>query len=244
MSDPKFDLRDSRLEALVFDFDGTLATLTLDFALMRRRIAAHAARWLPRPPTPNGQPVLEWIEALALEAEVFSRGQTQDGQEARAAGTALKSGCAELVRSMELEAAKQGRLFPFVRPLLARLRGAGLGAAIITRNCGAAVRVVFPDAELSCDCLLAREDVSRVKPDPEHLLSALERLGTSASRALMVGDHPMDIEAGRRVGARTAGVASGSQSLAELRAHSPDYLARDASLLLDLLASNGAIPRF
>jgi phosphoglycolate phosphatase len=231
------------LKALVFDFDGTLATLTLDFGEMRRRIAALAASRLPQTPTSNGRPVLEWIEALALEAERYALDRRQGKQEAQAAGQTLKAECAELVRSMELEAAGQGELFPFARPLLEGLRRAGLGAAIITRNCGAAVRSVFPDAERYCDCLLAREDVRRVKPDPEHLLTALARLGTPASLALMVGDHPMDIEAGRRAGTRTAGVASGAQSLAALQTHAPDYLAENAASLLELLAANGAIPR-
>jgi histidinol phosphatase-like enzyme len=37
----------------------------------------------------------------------------------------------------------------------------------------------------------------RVKPHPEHLLTALKLLDVPPERAIMVGDHPMDITLGK-----------------------------------------------
>ena len=135
---------------------------------------------------------------------------------------------------MELKAAAKGRLFAHTRPLLARLREHGLKLGVITRNCTPAVGQVFPDAAEHVDCVLPREAVARVKPDPEHLLAALARLSVEPGQSLMVGDHPMDIETGRRAGTLTAGVAGGNITLDGLRRAGPDFAAPDCAALFEV----------
>ena len=87
----------------------------------------------------------------------------------------------------------------------------------MTRNSFSAVTRVFPDWADHVGVLLAREDTPRVKPDPAHLGEALRRLGASPRSALMVGDHPIDVETGRRLGVPCLGVATGHASAADLR---------------------------
>lgn len=210
---------------MVFDFDGTLAHLVLDFGLMKRMVADIAAGWLPGPVAADGLPVLEWIEALTAEVDAARPGR--GGEFFRAAHAA--------VRDMEIEAAARGGLFPFTRQVLTRLAGCGAATAIITRNCGAAVDMVFPDAGDFCRAVLPREAVPRVKPDPGHLLAALDRLGVSPGEALMVGDHPLDVETGRRAGVPTAGVATGRVSREELARAGADHTAADARELVAAL---------
>ena len=53
------------LEAVVFDFDGTLAELVIDFKLMQQRVVQTAAGCLPNVPPANGAPVLEYAATLA-----------------------------------------------------------------------------------------------------------------------------------------------------------------------------------
>ena len=48
----------------------------------------------------------------------------------------------------------------------------------------------------------------------------------------MVGDHPSDIQAGKRTGARTAGVGTGEGSRESLARERPDFLAADAGELM------------
>ncbi len=210
--------------AILFDFDGTLASLTIDFAAMRDEIAALALEYAGITAAPAGQPVLEWIADLAAGLSA------SPGQGAAAAGR-FRALCLERIERIELEAAQQGQLFDFTRELLRSLRRAGSRIAVVTRNCRAAVSTVFPDIDAYCDCLLPREDVSRVKPHPEHLLQALAALGCEPAASLMVGDHPLDIRTGRNAGTRTAAVASGRIGLEELRSCNPDYLARDCGEL-------------
>ncbi len=208
----------STLGALVFDFDGTLAELNLDFAALRSEVHALARRRGRRGPWPAGY-LLEEVEALAKEL-----------------GPEFARRARELIQRRELEAAARGRLFPFTRPLLQRLRAAGYALGVVTRNCAAAVRRVFPQVEEVAGCFLPRERVSRVKPHPEHLLSACRRLGVPPPHTAMVGDHPTDMAAARAAGCLAVGVTSGRSPAADLRAAGAQLLLPDASGLLERLA--------
>ncbi len=218
------------IRAIVFDFDGTLAELVIDFERMRRSIAALGEAFLGERPESNGQPVLEWLDELVDEVGAFD---ADLGRQLRTRGLLT-------ITAMELDAAAQGRLFEFTRPVLAGLRARGLATAIVTRNCTAAVRRVFPDVAACCDVFLPREDAPRVKPDPAHLLLALERLGVAPEQALMVGDHPLDVETARRAGTLAGAVASGRIGLEELSLAAPDFAAEDCPELLRQLGLFGA----
>lgn len=66
--------------------------------------------------------------------------------------------------------------------------------------------------------IVRREDVRRLKPHPEPLLSALLRLSLSPAEALGVGDSDVDVRAGRAAGIATVGVLTGAGTAEQLRA--------------------------
>jgi phosphoglycolate phosphatase len=146
-----------------------------------------------------------------------------------------------LITDLEMEAASKGCLFPFTRDILKTLARRGIKSAIITRNCERAVRKVFPDLDTYCTHLLSREHVKRVKPHPDHLLQALQLIGATPEAALMVGDHPLDIETGLRAGTLTAGVASGRMSREELASRGAHWTANNCEDLLNLLEGEGIL---
>jgi phosphoglycolate phosphatase len=213
------------LEAVVFDFDGTLAELVLDFAAMKNRVAAAATAYLRGVPPPNGLPALEYADQLAALIR-----RTSDGGAKR-----FLADVDQAIMDQEIEAAGSARLFPETRAALTSLARTGIRIGIITRNCRAAVNLIFPDAAEYADVILARDDTRYVKPDPRHLLDALTVLEAEPSRSLMVGDHPMDLATGKAAGTLTAGVASGRVGLEELAGHEPDYLAADVAALVAML---------
>jgi phosphoglycolate phosphatase len=106
---------------------------------------------------------------------------------------------------------------------------------VITRNCDGAVRTVCAHIESLCDAFLSRDSVERVKPDPHHLLTLLDKLGVSVQDAIMVGDHLMDILAGKRVGMRTVGVLTGRTTRDEFLGAGADYVLEHASQLTTLV---------
>ncbi|MCU0571929.1 MAG: HAD hydrolase-like protein [Syntrophobacteraceae bacterium] len=191
---------------------------------MKRRLALMASEYLEEILDPD-LPVLEWVDSL--ESRIL-------GRQVEGAGE-FRSRASRMIVEMELQASREGALFPFTRILLRRLEHSGIHTAIITRNCEAAVRMVFPDLEDFCGCFLARDHVERVKPDPGHLRRALVHFGSAAGSSLMVGDHPLDVQTGKRAGTLTAGVASGSGSWDDLARSGADWVASDCeSLFLEL----------
>jgi phosphoglycolate phosphatase len=223
---------DGRLQALIFDFDGTLSRLTIDFALLHRKIAALAEPFLGEAPEISPLPALEWLDELANEIREFDEGLSRE----------FHTRGRLVVQATELDAAREARLFPFTREMLAGLRTEGIRTGILTRNSTAAVKTVFPDVTRCCDAFMAREDSPRVKPDPGATLTLLERLGVAPERALLVGDHPLDIRTARNAGTLAAAVTSGMSSREVLAETAPDYLAEDCRELLSQLRASGVLP--
>lgn len=220
-----------KLGAIIFDFDGTLAELHLDFADMKRRLMALAQGYFREVLETPEMPALEWMESLTARLYLKDRGAALDLEE--------KAGC--LIKEIELAAARRGALFPFTRSVLMELLGRNVKVAIITRNCEEAVRMVFPDLDQYCAGLLARDHVSRVKPDPDHLLRALEEMSVSPETALMVGDHPLDMQTGKRAGTLTAGVWSGNASEDDLVRAGADLTAPDCRELIRALKARNLL---
>ncbi|CCO23077.1 HAD family hydrolase [Maridesulfovibrio hydrothermalis] len=220
-----------KIEAIVFDFDGTLAELTIDFSDMKRKLKALGSAFMDPLPDKDELPALEWVDYMA---DCLSNDDPDLGKE-------FHTRCRFLIISMELEAARTGNLFPFTCEVLNGLGESGIKTGVITRNTGSAVREMVPDIDKISGCFLSREDVENVKPHPDHLFKALEMIGVSATSSLMVGDHHIDIETGKRAGTMTAGVATGRVSIDELNKADPDFVAADCAELIKILKNKNLL---
>jgi phosphoglycolate phosphatase len=145
----------------------------------------------------------------------------------------------QILHKIEMEAAEKGRLFPGTEAILKSLRKKGIKIGIITRNCGDAVRKVFPDIDDFCDVFVSRDSVKKVKPHPDHLTYVMKSMKVSGKKAAMVGDHPIDIQAGKRVGIRTIGVLTGRTKKEELENSGADYVLRDISEVYRVVEDSG-----
>lgn len=105
----------------------------------------------------------------------------------------------------------QGRLRPLpgASELVREARRRGLRQALVSstppENIALALRELGLDGAF--DVIVSGDDVTRGKPDPEGYLVAANRLGVDPARCVVVEDAPPGVEAGRRAGARTLGVA-------------------------------------
>jgi phosphoglycolate phosphatase len=212
------------IAGIVFDFDGTLAKLNIDFAAMRREVLALAADYGIAAVELEGLYVLEAIEAAkVILARKGNRFQDRFHDEA----------CA-LISGIELRAAAEGSLLAGTREMMADLRIRGVKSGIITRNCRQAVTVIFPDIADRCDAFIPRGQTRHVKPHPEHLHAILRLMDVPSELAVMVGDHPLDIKAGKNAGVRTAGVLTGSSSRQALVEAGADYILSSAPQVLSI----------
>jgi len=73
------------------------------------------------------------------------------------------------------------------------------------------------------DVVVAAEDVRWHKPDPEPVRKALEKLGANPGDTVFIGDSPVDLEAGKAAGVRTAAALWGPFPRGELAPYSPDF---------------------
>ena len=171
-------------EAFLFDLDGTLIRMKLDFARMRQGLTA----------------IIGSVDGSILESvETFP-------------DKALRARAVEYICTEERKAANSSEILRGSKECLEYLKERNIKIGIITRNNRESTILSLERAKIIdyADIILAREDVERVKPDPSHVEIALRNLGTEPGKSVVVGDHHFEIEAGNALGSLTVGLLSGS----------------------------------
>jgi len=157
-----------------------------------------------------------WTDAVAAAPYVLEAIERAAQSLPSSDRDAFLAGANQILEEIEVEACATGQPFPRVPEALASLSAAGLRLAVITRNCSRAVAVFVRRHPLPIDVLLTRDDVPRVKPDPDHLMRALQRLDLRPDQAMMVGDHRADIQCAVAAGVPACGVLTAGASAQEL----------------------------
>jgi phosphoglycolate phosphatase len=192
-------IKQSTINTIIFDFDGTLAKLNIDFNQMREAVGKLILSYGINRDELRTDFVLEMIDSAAAILD----------QRSPYISKKFFIEANSIIENIEIEAAENGELFDRTKELLNSLKSLKISCGIITRNCAKALKIVFPDILSYCPVVVCRDAVNKVKPHPEHLNMALNKLGGSAKLALMIGDHPLDIKTGRRAGTKTCGVLTG-----------------------------------
>jgi phosphoglycolate phosphatase len=202
--------------AAIFDFDGTLIELTLDFSDLRRHVEGLALTYVPRA-------FIRGLDSLYM-LEMIDEVEKKLG----GPGAAFRQEAYTILRELEVRAAQGKGVYSYTREVLTVLRGKGVKIGVMTRNCGQAVRTVFPDMDAYVDAMVTREDVRPVKPHPAHVSAVLELLGrVDPVEAILVGDHPTDIFAGIAAGTTTVGVLTGRTERADFEKAGAAFVVRD-----------------
>ena len=126
------------------------------------------------------------------------------------------------------------RAFPHTHAVLAKLRAAQIKIAVITTVRKPARRLEFSRLKDQIDFVVSGEDVKNMKPDPEGLLKAIAHFGIEPSEAIMMGDTPPDIEAGKNAGVKTIGVTYGQLGQDIVLSH-PDFVIDSIDEALQIL---------
>lgn len=83
--------------------------------------------------------------------------------------------------------------------------------------------------------IITRDDVQNYKPSPEMIFKALNILKVKNSESLIVGDSPMDVQAGKAAGIKTAVVVTGLCSKRRLEKENPDFILKNLLELKKIL---------
>ncbi|ELZ49169.1 HAD-superfamily hydrolase, subfamily IA, variant 1 [Halorubrum distributum JCM 9100] len=179
-------------DAVVYDLDGTLVELAVDWdAVADDVLDAYAERALI-PPTEELWDLLGAADDYGIRAEV----------EAAIAGH-------------ERPGARESARLPLGDRLTGTAAGADAGshppAGVCSLNCEEACRIAVEthglDDALVSDAIVGRDTVETRKPDPASLLAAIDRIGAAPEDALFVGDSRSDAVTAERGGVDFAWVA-------------------------------------
>ena len=180
----------SRVRAVLFDLDGTLADTAADLARALNRVRAERGLGpvppaMTRPHTSKG-----------------ARGLLGVGM-----GVAPEHATYEALRDRFLEYYAEDlcidtRLFDGIPELLAALRGRGLAWGVVTNKPG---RFTVPlmrrlDPGGTAACVVSGDTTPKAKPFPEPLLHAARAIEVAPDECLYVGDDLRDVQAARAAG--------------------------------------------
>lgn len=125
-------------------------------------------------------------------------------------------------------------MYPNVMETIKQLKDKQVKLGIVTTKMkkGAMMGLDLTNLTPFFDSIITFDDIVHAKPHPEPVLKGMEQLQGKAESTLMVGDNFHDIEAGKRAGVRTAGVAWADKGREYLEAYNPTYMLED---MLDVL---------
>lgn len=215
----------SKVEAILFDLDGTLMD-TDDQAVdklahqLRRLRWPHphlAARRLIMASETPGNLLMTTLDVLRLDA-------------------ALTTITDRFRRWRGLHTPPDFRIIAGVREMLTTLNGRYRLAVVTTRGRSEA-EMFLEQHELSAlfELLVTRESTWRLKPHPAPIQHAARELGVPADRCVMVGDTTVDVKSARRAGAWAVAVLCGFGEREELQRASAHVILEHTSQLTSLL---------
>ncbi|NHX35043.1 MULTISPECIES: HAD family hydrolase [Halolamina] len=162
-------------QPVVYDLDGTLVSLPVDWGAARDDLAADL-RSVGL--DPGGRDLWELLE-------LAERADHRDRFEA-------------VVGDHEREAAREAPELALADEL--RAHDGPIG--VCSLNSEAACRIALDRHGLEADAVVGRDTVGSYKPDPEPLRSALSAMGVEGENAVFVGDSERDRVTAERAGVR------------------------------------------
>lgn len=161
-------------EAIVYDLDGTLVRLDVDWEAARRDAAAV-------------------LRARGIATEDMGLWEILE----TATGTAARDPVDAAIADHEREGARSARRLPLADEL-PHSRPVG----VCSLNCEAACRIALECHGLdgSVNAIVGRDSVPTYKPDPAPLLEAIDAIGARPAHTLFVGDGERDKLAADRAG--------------------------------------------
>jgi phosphoglycolate phosphatase len=203
---PEAQLAGRRLEAVIFDLDGTLVDTAPDLWAC---VNAMLAR-LERPPMP-----LEAVRPIAgdgvgalLKAGLEASGGIPDGLDCEAARQWM-------IEHYSAAPARFSPPFPGAVQCLQVLSERQLRLGLCTNKPARPTQELLRTLELDrfFDVVIGGDVLPVKKPDPAHLLAVLDHLETAPANAVMVGDTRTDRDAARAAGIACILVTYGYSSI-------------------------------
>lgn len=210
-----------QVDLLIFDLDGTL----LD---SKQTIACSINFMLQQLGRPQ-----KAVDLICSYIGIGDRNlimQSVDGDK-----QVLEQGLSIFRRDYPERIKKNGRLFDGTREMLEHFKNKK--KAIVSNGGRNMVEISLKKhgIEACFDMLVGGEDESCAKPNPCQIEKVLKTLQVEPSKAIMVGDLVLDIQAGKNAGIKTCGTTYGIGRKEDLISAKPDFMIDDVSELMSLI---------
>jgi len=211
-------------ELVIFDLDGTLLDSSEDIAWVANRTLD--AFGYPRMDNAAIKERIGWGVVMLLK-QIMPDAAQEKIEEAK--GVFLDLYSSHLVVESEL--------YPGVLDTIEYLLSKDKKLAILTNKPeNLSIRIVDELFESgSFKLLLGGDSLPVKKPDPAPILKIMSSLGVDALKSVMVGDSPVDVEAGKGAGVATIGAAYGFRGVDELVEAGVDIVVESFSELKDII---------
>lgn len=175
-------------EAIVYDLDGTLVDLEVDWDAVAVDVREVYAAANVEPPSDGLWELLEVADDAGLADEVEAA-----------------------IAAHEHDGARTSARLAHADELLER----SLPAGVCSLNCERACRIALDEHALddAVDAVVGRDTIDTWKPDPEPLLATVRALEVEPSAALFIGDSARDRRAAERAGMDFEYVDEGSSGV-------------------------------
>lgn len=205
-------------EALLFDNDGTLVS----------SMESVDRCWI------------RWAREYGITAEEFARVELHGRPAAEIVADLLpppvRAGALARIAALEVEDVPGGvALLPGTKDLLSALPAGRW--AVVTSATRPLAEARLREVGLDVPELVAADDITRGKPDPEPFLLAARRLGVDPARCVVFEDAPAGLAAGRAAGMRTVALTTTHPA----EALDADVVVRDLSVVSVQVGADGLL---
>jgi phosphoglycolate phosphatase len=184
-------------QAVLFDFDGTLADTAPDLAATVNRMRAEQGH----EPLP--------LERLRPFASAGARGLLHAAFDIKPEDSEYKAMRQQFLDLYAERCCGETRLFPGVAELLGELRSRGIHWGVVTNKATRFTERILAHLQLKPDCVACGDTTPHLKPHPASCLHAAGQLNVAPQSCCYLGDDLRDMKAARAAGMRPIAVEWG-----------------------------------
>ena len=208
-----------KVKGVIFDLDGTLTFFKIDFLAARREVIKKLHTFgIPKDLISINQRIMETIGIV----ENYFRDVMKESEKI----PDIKQKIEDIIIKYEMDGAKKTNLIPGAEELLNTLKRQDYKLGLFTLENRQVTQFILERFSIDTffNSIITRDDVTNLKPHPDHLREVLLHLGMSSDEIIVVGDNPIDLECAKQINAIAIARLTDRHKKAELLEAGADYI--------------------